>query len=76
MRQHFTRALEIILWAVIGAGIVIGLFACTPDLLGPSDSAWQEECVVWVTPDEPVIITRAMFDRCESLQVWIVKVGR
>lgn len=60
----------VLAWAL---AFVVLLTSCSSDLLGPEDPAYDEVCVLYVAPSTSVEITRGMFDRCETVQLWVVE---
>lgn len=54
--------------------LVLALASCT-DLIGPTDPAYEDECVLYVAEGEPIQIPVEMLDRCESVEIRVVEFG-
>ena len=54
--------------------LALALLGCT-DPLGPGDPGFDDECVVYIADGEPIEIPEEMVERCESIEVYIVRVG-
>lgn len=48
--------------------LALALTGCT-DLIGPTDPAYEDECVLYVPEGEPIRIPVEMLERCESVEV-------
>lgn len=53
--------------------LILLLIACDYSLIGPADPMFEEECTVYISEGETVDVPREKWERCVSIQMYVVR---
>ena len=57
-------------WLLAGLFLLCG---CGADLIAPEDPGYEDLCVVYVGEAQGAEITRAAFDKCQTIEIVVVR---